>query len=73
MAAKVSCPSVYTRNSSLPGWYSQRNRKLVDKESVADANCTNAATNIRGVTVNVVRAPVALTRALVPARAIQFS
>ena len=52
---------------------SRTERKLVDSVFVDDANCTNAATNIRGVTVNVVRAPVAFTMAVVPARLIRFS
>jgi len=47
----VSRSSLNTTNSSLPGWYSQRNRTFVLARCEIDAYCTSALANIFGVIV----------------------
>src|SRR4030095_15617116 len=53
----VSRCSLSTRNSSLPGRYSHRNRTFADTASIPVLYCTSALTNIAGVTVYVTRDP----------------
>ena len=47
----VSRFSLYTTNSSLPGLYSHRSRRLVLSELLLELYCTSALTNINGVIV----------------------
>ena len=51
----MSRKSVYTTNSSLPGWYSHRSRILVDSDAALELYCSSALTNARGLRVNVAR------------------
>jgi hypothetical protein len=44
----VSGSSVYTTNSSLPGFNSHRNRRLLLKLRSAELYCTSALANMRG-------------------------
>jgi len=50
-SAEVFLSSLYTTNSSLPGWYSQRRRALVETDPVAELYWTSALANISGVMV----------------------
>src|SRR5688500_5655754 len=69
---KVERPSVYTRNSSLPGRYSHRRRTLLERDETPEVYWTSADTNMRGVMVSVVRAPTTVVVNLPWGRSIQF-
>ena len=45
----VSRSSVHTKKSSLPGWYSHRKRRLLEKVSEPEPYCMSALANMRGV------------------------